>query len=100
MAWVLYAVPSAKKTELDAALSDDQVSRQSQKIRDAATAGGTAGELFVLVEGSEPAVRRADELLAAIGRKLPAADGEALYRRFKDEDEAAASGMGLFFTEE
>jgi len=99
MAWVLYAVAAAKKTELDAALADDQVSRQSQKVRDAAAAGGASGELYVLVEGAEPAVRRADELLAPIGKKLPAADAEALYRRFKDEDEAAAAGMGLFFDE-
>jgi hypothetical protein len=100
MAWVLYTVAAAKKTELDAALSDDQVSRQSQKVRDAASAGGPAGELYVLVEGAEPAVRRADELLATVGKKLPAADADALYRRFKDEDESAAAGMGLFFTEE
>jgi hypothetical protein len=99
MAWVLYAIAAARKTELDAALSDDQVSRQSQKVRDAASAGGPAGELYVLIEGAEAAVRRADELLAPVGKKLPPADAEALYRRFKDEDEAAAAGMGLFFTE-
>ncbi|HEY6237682.1 MAG TPA: hypothetical protein VIZ68_00655 [Thermoplasmata archaeon] len=100
MAWVLYAVAAAKKTELDVALSDDQVSRQSQKVRDAAAAGGPAGELYVLVEGAESAVRRADELLATVGKKLPPTDAESLYRKFKDEDEAAAAGMGLFFTEE
>ena len=100
MAWILYRVPTAKKTELDAALADDQVSRQSQKVRDAASVGGPSGELYVLIEGAEPAIRRADELLATVGTKLPASEGEALYRKLKDEDEAAAAGMGLFFTEE
>jgi hypothetical protein len=100
MAWTLYRVPSARKTELDQALADDRVSRQSHKIRDAATVGGPAGELYVLIEGSDDAVRRADELLAAIGTKLPLAEAETLRQKFKDEDEAAAAGMGLFFTEE
>jgi hypothetical protein len=62
--------------------------------------GGPADTLYVLIEGSEPAVRRAEELLAAVGTRLPLKDAEALYRRFKDEDEAASAGMGLFFTEE
>ena len=99
MAWTLFTVPSAKKAELDAALADDQVSRQSQKIRDAASLGGPSGQLYVLVEGAEGAVHQAGELLGKVGEKVPPADAEALYRRFKDEDEAAASGMGLFFTE-
>jgi len=100
MAWTLYRVPTGRKTQLDQVLADDRVSRQSHKIRDAATVGGPAGELYVLIEGSDEAVHRADELLAAIGTKLPAAEAAPLHARFKDEDESAAAGMGLFFTEE
>jgi hypothetical protein len=99
MAWTLFTVLSAKKAELDAALADDQVSRQSQKIRDAASLGGPSGTLYVLVEGADDAVKRAEELLATVGEKMPAPDGPNLYQRLKDEDEAAAAGMGLFFTE-
>ena len=100
MAWTLYRVPTGLKTELDQVLADDVVSRQSHKIRDAATAGGPSGELYVLIEGNGEAVHRADELLAKIGTKLPLADGEKLYAKFKEEDDSAAAGMGLFFTEE
>ena len=100
MAWTLFSVPSTKRTELDAALKDDKVSRQSQKVRDAAAMGGPAGAVYVLVEGAADAVHRAEELLGPIGTKLPASEGDALYRKFKDEDEAASAGMGLFFTEE
>jgi hypothetical protein len=99
MAWTLFAVATAKKAELDAALADDQVSRQSQRVRDAASAGGPSGELYVLIEGGDEAIRRADTLLMPVGTKLPPADAEKLYRKFKDEDESAAAGMGLFFTE-
>ena len=99
MAWVLFAIPSGKKTELDAALRDDLVSRQSQKVREALALGGPSGELYVLVEGSAEAVSRADALLAPLGRKLSGADGETIYAKFREEDEAASAGMGLFFTE-
>jgi hypothetical protein len=99
MSWTLFVVPSTKKTELDAALHDDIVARQSQKVRDAPSAGGPAGQLYVLVEGGPEGVQRAESMLAAVGTKLPPADAETLYRRFKDEEEAASAGMGLFFTE-
>jgi hypothetical protein len=100
MAWTLYSVPATKRTELDAALKDDRVSRQSLKVREASAMGGPSGATYVLIEGAADAVHRADELLTPIGTKLPAAEGEPLYRRFKDEEEAASAGMGLFFTEE
>jgi len=100
MAWTLFSVPTTKRTELDAALKDDRVSRQSLKVRDATAMGGPAGATYVLVEGAADAVHHAEELLTPIGSRLPSAEAEALYRRFKDEEEAASTGMGLFFTEE
>lgn len=99
MAWTLFSIPGTKRTELDAVLKDDRVSRQSQTVRDAATMGGAAGALYVLVEGAADAVHRAEELLTPLGTRLPTTDAEALYRRFKDEEESASTGMGLFFTE-
>lgn len=100
MAWTIFSVPAAKRAELEAALKDDRVSRQSQKVREAAAMGGPSGAIYVLVEGAADAVHRAEELLGPIGTKLPGPEAEALYRRFKDEDESASAGMGLFFTEE
>jgi hypothetical protein len=99
MTWTLFSVPNTKRAELDAVLKDDQVSRQSQKVRDATAVGGPSGETYVLIEGAADAVHRAEELLAPIGQRLPAADAESLYRRFKEEDDSASAGMGLFFTE-
>lgn len=100
MAWTLWRVAAARKTDLDRVLADDLVSRQSHKIRDAATAGGPAGELYVLIDGSEPAVHRAEELLGPVGTRLPPDEAGPLRAKFLDEDDAAAAGMGLFFTEE
>jgi hypothetical protein len=100
MTWMLFAVPSSKRTELDGALKDDVVSRQSQKVREAVVMGGSSDTVYVLIEGSTDGVRRAEELLAPVGSRLHGTDAETLYRRFKDEEEAASAGMGLFFTEE
>jgi hypothetical protein len=100
MAWTLFAIASAQRTALDNVLKDDLISRQSQKVRDASTLGGPADTLYVLVEGSQDAVRRVDELLGPVGRHLTGEDAQGLYRRFKEEEEAASAGMGLFFTEE
>ncbi len=99
MTWTLYLVPNSKRAELDTVLKDDQLSRQSQKLRDAAAMGGPAGETYVLLEGSAEAIQRGEGLLGPLGAKLSGADGETLYRKFKDEEEAASAGMGLFFTE-
>jgi hypothetical protein len=99
MAWTIFSVPTAHRAELDTVLKDDRVSRQSQKIREAGTLGGPADSLYVLIEGSPDSVRRAEELLGPVGSRLTAADAETLYRRFKDEEDAASQGIGLFFTE-
>lgn len=97
MAWTVYSVPTSQKAALDAALTDDVVSRQSHTVRAAAALGGPADQTYVLVEGSAEGVRRADELLGPIGHHATGPDGDALYQKFKDEQEAASAGMGLFF---
>jgi hypothetical protein len=99
MVWTLFRIPNARRTELDAVLKDDLVSRQSHKLRDSASAGGPAGELYIMIEGSSEAVRKAEALLGAIGTRLPPAEADPLYRRFQEEEESAAAGMGLFFDE-
>jgi hypothetical protein len=100
MAWTIFSIPSTKRTELDAALKDDVISRQSQKLRDAAAMGGPSDRVYVLIEGSADGVRRAGELLTPLGTALPPAEGESLHQKFRDEEDAASAGMGLFFTEE
>jgi hypothetical protein len=97
MPWAIFSVPTAKKAELDAALADDLVSRQSLKVRAAAALGGPADRTIVLVEGSPDGVRRAESLLAPLGDRPSSDDAARLYARFKEEEDAASAGMGLFF---
>lgn len=99
MAWVLFTVPAVRRSDLDNVLRDDLLARQSQKVREAASAGGPPGEYYVLLEGSPEAMARAEALLGPVGQKMPDPEGAAVYRRLKDEEENASAGMGLFFTE-
>jgi hypothetical protein len=99
MAWTLFRLPSSKKAELDTILRDDQISRQSQKVRDAMALGGPSGEIYVLVDGAPEAVARAEGLLAPLGQRLTGAEAESIHSKFREEDESASAGMGLFFTE-
>jgi len=99
MPWTLFSVPAPKRTELDAALKDDLLSRQSQKVRSASSAGISSDATLVLIEGSAEAIRRAEELLGPIGTRIPPKEADPIYHRFKEEEESASAGMGLFFTE-
>lgn len=99
MAWSIFEVPNDRRAKLDEVLRDDVIARQSHKLRDAATIGGRSGHLLVQIDGSAEAVAKAETLLKDIGTKLPPKEAEAVRARLQEEDEAASSGMGLFFTE-
>ncbi|MEM3444639.1 MAG: hypothetical protein QXJ27_03240 [Thermoplasmata archaeon] len=95
MAYGIYAVKKEFIGKIDSVLKDDLVSRQSIKVRDAAVLGINKDVRYVLVEGSEEAVKRADELFKEIAEKETGADAEKAYTAFKAEDENVASGMGF-----
>lgn len=91
----VFRVPAAQSAKIDTVLHDDLVSRQSVVVRDARSLGVDGEGTIVLVEGSGEALARADVLLE--GARMPAAEAEAAYKKFRSQDEDAASGMGLIF---
>jgi len=93
----VFRVPGAHAAQADVVWKDDAVSRQSITARDAKSLGMTGDDRYVLVEGSDAGVARAAELLKDIARALTGAEAERAYRRFRAQDEEAASGMGLIF---
>lgn len=93
----VFRVPSAKASQADVVWKDDVVSRQSITAREAKSLGMTGDDRYVLIEGSEPGIARATELLEDIAKALAGAEAERVYRRFRAQDEEAASGMGLIF---
>ena len=93
----VFRVPAAQASHADVVWKDDLVSRQSITSRDAKSLSLPGDDRYVLVEGSDAGVARATELLKDLAHALAGAVAERVYRRFRAQDEEAASGMGLIF---
>ena len=95
--YVIFKVPVEKKGKVDQVLKDDLVSRQSIYVRDAQALMMDGKETYVLIEGSEEALKKAEELFEEIGEKLEGKDAEDLYSKIMGKEEDATGGMGLLF---
>lgn len=97
MPYALFSVKKENIGKIDRVLKDDLVSRQSITVRDASVLGINKDARFVLVEGTEEALKKADELFKPIGTREPEDEAKVVYAKFKEEDSNVASGMGLVF---
>jgi len=93
----VFRIPPAQAEKTNLLVGDDVVGRQSVTVRDAKSLGLRGDDRYVVVEGSEPALARAVELLKGTAEPLEAAKADDVYRRFRAQDDQAASGMGLIF---
>ncbi len=93
----IFRVPVGQAAKIDALLKDEVVSRQSLVVRESRSLGVDGEGTLVLVEGTEAGLAQAETLLKEAGKALVGAEAENAYRRFKAQDEDAASGMGLIF---
>lgn len=78
-------------------LEDDLVSRQSITLRDPETLGLDLKGLLVVIEGSEVAIKRFEEISGEGVQKLAGNDAERAYGLLKEEEEDAAEGVGFLF---
>ena len=97
MAHAILQYKKADAQKVEAILADDVVSRQSIVLRDGDALGKDKEHKFMLIEGSEAALKRAEELATAAGGSVVKEGAEALYNTIKSQDEDAASGMGMIF---
>lgn len=93
----VFRLPAAHAPRADILWKDDLVSRQSVTERDARSLGLPGDDRYVVVEGTDAGLARAIDLLKDVVRPMDGADAERVYRRFRAQDEEAASGMGLIF---
>jgi hypothetical protein len=85
------------RQRMDEALGDDILSRQSLTLRDARHFGVPGDHIYLFVEGTDAGLLRADALLLDFGERAPG--GDALYAMLKQEEDAAAVGLGSVFSE-
>ena len=98
MKYAVFEIEKSKKKALNAVLADDIISRQSIAIRDASSVGVKKDVEYVLIEGDEAAIKKAEELLAKDGcKKEPDKEAEKIYKSIKDQENSAAEGVGFIF---
>jgi len=90
----MYAVFKFKGEEKIRALyEDDLIGRQTLIKRDAKSLGMEGDEIYLVIEGSEEAIKRAREMAGEFEMK----EGEKIYRKIKKSEEEASLGMGAIF---
>ena len=97
MAYEIFDVKKENAGKIDELLKDDQVSRQSIIVKDAAVFDLKDHGMLVFIEGSQGALDRAKELFSPIGKPLEGKDKETAYQKFKDEENAVLGGAGIIF---
>lgn len=99
---MVYAVFKVSKENVGSAkriLNDDLLSRQSMTMRDAGSIGLEGDVVYVMLEGSEEAIKRAGELFGAekVADLLDAAEGDKIYNTIKEEEDNSVAAMGAIF---
>ncbi len=93
MTYAVFRVKKEAKSRIDEALKIDVISRQSITVRDGEGLG-LDEHTYVLIEGSDEAVEEAKK--AFDFAEIPE-NSEEIYKKIKEQEEDAASGMGLIF---
>lgn len=92
----VFEVKLEKDEIISEVISDDLVSRQTISVRDGKSLGLKEGVKYAMIEGSEEAIERAEEIFSEedVGE---AENSEKVREKIKEEDQAAAEGMGTVF---
>jgi hypothetical protein len=98
----VYECDLNKQKDLKAVLEADPYSAQSfaragYKLRDGATLGEAKDKVFLYLSASDEFVKKADEKLKDIAKKLSGKDEERIIAKIKEEEETAESGFGSLF---
>ncbi len=95
--YAIFEVEKDKAAKIADVLSDDFISRQTTVVRDGESLGLKESITYVMIEGSEDAVKRGRELFSEfeIGESE---EPEEAYVSIKEGEEDAASGIGTIFS--
>jgi len=96
--YVIFEVKSAEAGKINTLIKDDLVSRQSIVIRDANSLDIKEEVSYLKVEGSTEGLKRAQELAKELGmKKLPVKKAKTIDDKIKEQEDSAATGMGMIF---
>jgi hypothetical protein len=97
MSYAIFSVEKTQASKINKILRDDLISRQSILVRDAEALDIKKDVRFVLIEGTEEALKKAEELFSETGDKVGATEAEDIYKKIKSEESKVASGVGFIF---
>ncbi len=98
MAYSIFEVKSDLAVKINEITKDDLVSRQSILTRDAQALDIDKDVVYLRIEGSEQGLKRAEELAKEFSfKKLDAKEASAVDKKIQEQEDSAASGMGMIF---
>jgi len=97
MDFIIVAIPKDKGAVLGRLVQDDLISRQTLNIREAKGLGIDKDETYVLIEGSEAALKKAVEVVSTDATVVPSPAKEEIRELLKKAEDEVAEGLGLMF---
>lgn len=97
MTYAIFSVDKSQASKINKILKDDLVSRQSISVRDASALNIDKDVRYVLIEGTDEAIKKAEELFKDTGTKEREEEAKNIYNKIKSEESDVAQGVGLIF---
>jgi hypothetical protein len=98
MVFVIFEIKSEDAGKINNVIKEDIVSRQSILTRDSSSLGIKGEALYLKIEGSIEGVKKAEELSKEQGfKKLNKKKAEDVNNKITEQEDSAASGMGMIF---
>ena len=98
MPYVIFEVKSEEVGKINTLVKDDLVSRQSILTRDARALDLKGDVSYLKIEGSKEGIKRAEELAKEFSfKKLNEKKAGEINKKIEEQEDSAASGMGMIF---
>ena len=98
MTYIIFEVKSENAGKINKLIKDDIVSRQSILTRDSSSLNLKGNFSYVKIEGSNEGLKRAKELAKELElKKLDEKKAKDINVKIEEQEDSAASGMGMIF---
>ena len=98
MAYLIFEVKSDEIGKINKLIKDDLISRQSILTRDSSSLSLKGDFSYLKIEGSDEGLKRAEELAKELElKKLDEKKAKEINTKMEEQEESAASGMGMIF---
>ena len=98
MTYIIFEVKSENAGKINTLIKDDLISRQSILTRDASSLDMKGDVSYVKIEGSKEGLKQAEKLAKELDfKKLDEKKAKKINEKIEEQEDSAASGMGMIF---